>query len=209
MFSVPTACTAGCARTPDSAFDGYEHERTWSIADVEIADWPYEAHFGHAFLHGDGDIGFVIPIGARRFRVVSNTPEALEQVPGDWHVDKKLRADIFRISIRQASGYQAGGAFVGGDAAHVHSPIGARGMNLGIEDAACFARRLTDGTLSGYTSERRPVGRRWVALSERMLAGAEASGWFSVPLRNAALKTLAHLPALQRPMLERLAGIRE
>src|SRR3546814_11917931 len=77
----------------------------------------------------------------------------------------------------QAPTYQAGRAFRGGDAAHVHSPVGGRGMNLGIEDACAFARRFAGDEagddLAGYTAERHPAGQRWIAVSERTLARSE------------------------------------
>lgn len=190
-------------------FEGFVHKRTWSIADVEVADWPYERNAAELFFCGGGDLGFVIPIGPDRLRAVSNTPEAMERVPGSYRVVRLLRTDRFHIPIKQAARYQAGCAFLGGDAAHVHSPVGARGMNLGIEDAACFARRLAEDALDGYTDERHPVGRRWIRLSERILGMAQASNPLTASLRNIAFRAVAHLPSLQRPILERATGIRE
>jgi 2-polyprenyl-6-methoxyphenol hydroxylase-like FAD-dependent oxidoreductase len=189
-------------------FSGYAHKRLWSIADAEIPGWPYPPETAEAVLHRNGDLGFIIPIGEGRFRAVSNTPEPLAHVPGTQGA-KVLGQDTFHIPVKQADRYRAGGVFLGGDAAHVHSPIGARGMNLGIEDAAAFARRLAEDDLDGYEAERRPVGRRWMDLSERVLAAVQADSWGAVAARNLALSTLGHFPAAQKPMLERVAGLRE
>ncbi|HXA37839.1 MAG TPA: FAD-dependent monooxygenase [Phenylobacterium sp.] len=189
-------------------FSGYTHKRTWSIADATIPDWPFPEATAMAVLHPTGDLGFIIPIGPKRFRTVSNTPEALSQIPGTDSAQVS-QSDTFHIPVRQADRYQAGGVFLGGDAAHVHSPIGARGMNLGIEDAQAFARRLAEGRLDGYTAERHPIGHRWIVLSERMLAGVQTANPLAIPLRNLAIRTIGRLPALQRPMLERVAGLRE
>jgi 2-polyprenyl-6-methoxyphenol hydroxylase-like FAD-dependent oxidoreductase len=191
------------------AFDGYEHKRRWSIADAEIADWPYEILAAHAFLHGNGDVGFIIPIGENRFRAISNTEEALARIPGRYTVSKLLLTDTFHLPIRQAARYQTARVFLGGDAAHVHSPLGARGMNLGIEDAASFARRFAEGELAGYGEERQPVGKRWIELSERILSVAQSDNAFVQALRDAAFFAIGHVPALQRPLLERMAGLRE
>lgn len=191
------------------SFDGYAHKRTWSIADVELADWPYDVDAAHAFLHGNGDVGFIIPIGRNRHRAVSNTPDAMARIPGRYRVAKKLRADTFPLPIRQAPTYQKDGAFLGGDAAHVHSPLGARGMNLGIEDAAAFARRLAEGTLEGYTTERRPIGKRWIGLSETILSAVESESWFTTTVRNMALRVIGSWPLLQLPMLKRVSGLTE
>ena len=109
-------------------FAGYTHAREWSIADAEIESWPYEAGRAHLFLRGDGDVGFIIPIGPGRFRAVSNTPDALARVPGGYQVAKLMRTDRFRIPVRQCASYQTARVFLGGDAAHVHSPVGGRGI---------------------------------------------------------------------------------
>lgn len=192
-----------------AGFEGYTHKRTWSIADARMPDWPYDHDAAHLFLHERGEIGFIVPIGEARFRAVSNTGDALACIPRGDLASSVLRTDTFHIPIRQARTYQRGGVFLGGDAAHVHSPVGARGMNLGIEDACAFVRRFVGGELAGYTSERHPVGKRWIDLSERVLSGAQTKGHIAVTLRNLAFRTVSHLPALQRPLLERMAGLRE
>ncbi|UCI09667.1 FAD-dependent oxidoreductase [Mesorhizobium sp. B1-1-8] len=191
------------------AFEGYTHRRQWSITDAEIASWPYEPGAAQAFVHGGGDVGFIIPIGGNRFRSVSNTPDALARVPGNYRVSQVLRTDHFHIPAKQAIRYQTARVFLGGDAAHVHSPLGARGMNLGIEDAASFARRFGDGTLAGYTDERRPVGHRWIELSERILSTVQSTNRLVQTFRNLAMMTIGRFPALQKPLIERVAGLKE
>ncbi|MDX8529272.1 NAD(P)/FAD-dependent oxidoreductase [Mesorhizobium sp. MSK_1335] len=190
-------------------FEGYTHRRQWSITDAEIASWPYEPGAAQGFLNRGGDVGFIIPIGDNRFRSVSNTPDALAHVPGSYRVSQVLRTDHFHIPAKQARRYQNARVFLGGDAAHVHSPLGARGMNLGIEDAACFARRFGGGTLAGYTDERRPVGHRWIELSERILSAVQSTNGFVQTFRNLAMITIGSFPTLQKPLLERVAGLRE
>lgn len=191
------------------AFRGFTHKRQWSIAEVDIADWPYEPRAAYGFLHRSGDVGFVIPISESGFRAFSNTDDALSQIPGTHRVTQLLGTDIFHIPVRQAERYQTAHVFLGGDAAHVHSPIGARGMNLGIEDAACFARRFFEGSLSGYTGERRPVENRWIKLSERILRTAQSTNGATQAIRNLAISAIGHMPVLQRQFLERMAGLKE
>jgi 2-polyprenyl-6-methoxyphenol hydroxylase-like FAD-dependent oxidoreductase len=191
------------------AFPGYTHHRDWSIADVELADWFYEPKAAHLFFCGNGDIGFTVPVAPLKYRIVSNTADPLALMDGGFEVRQVLRTDIFKIAIHQAESYQAGGAFLGGDAAHVHSPVGARGMNLGIEDAAAFSNHLAAGKLGLYTAERKPVGRRWIELSERILRVAEATTPGLVGLRNLAFRMVGHAPLLQRPLLRRVAGLVE
>lgn len=191
-------------------FDGYVHERLWSIADVEIPGWPEPPETAHVFLHPHGDVAFIIPIATGRYRIISNTPDAVRHVPVLSKIAHDvLLADTYHVSVKQAASYRSGRVFLGGDAAHVHSPVGGRGMNLGIEDAMAFVRRLIEGTLDGYGEERHPIGARWIKLSERFLSLAQSDNTLLAPFRSMALRTMASVPALQRIGLSRMAGISE
>ncbi|MBT2227596.1 FAD-dependent monooxygenase [Nonomuraea sp. NEAU-A123] len=72
----------------------------------------------------------------------------------------------FTDGARQAATYRLGRVLLAGDAAHVHSPNGGQGLNLGLMDAvnlgwklaATVAGRAPDGLLDTYTAERHPVG---------------------------------------------------
>lgn len=78
-------------------------------------------------------------------------------------------ATRFTDNARQAAGYRAGRVLLAGDAAHVHSPFGGQGLNLGIGDAmnlgwklaAVVRGRAPEGLLDSYTAERHPIGA-WV-----------------------------------------------
>ncbi|MFD5395962.1 FAD-dependent monooxygenase [Streptomyces sp. NPDC127097] len=75
-------------------------------------------------------------------------------------------SSVFRISHRLVDRYGAGRVFVAGDAAHIHPPTGAQGMNTGIQDAYNLAWKValvvrsaaSEGLLASYHTERRPVG---------------------------------------------------
>lgn len=94
-------------------------------------------------------------------------------------------SSIFRISMRLASGYRVGRAFIAGDAAHIHPPTGGQGMNTGIQDACNLAWKLAlalkgrapDTLLDSYEAERRPVAADVVART------TEASMNFGRPAR--------------------------
>ncbi|MGW0942474.1 FAD-dependent monooxygenase [Streptomyces sp. NPDC002623] len=75
----------------------------------------------------------------------------------------------FTDNCRQASTYRAGRVLLAGDAAHVHSPFGGQGLNLGVGDAMNLGWKLAavvrgdapEGLLDSYTRERHPIGA-WV-----------------------------------------------
>ncbi|WP_328929363.1 FAD-dependent monooxygenase [Streptomyces sp. NBC_00190] len=85
---------------------------------------------------------------------------------------------VFRISHRIVDRYGDGRIFVAGDAAHIHPPTGAQGMNTGIQDAWNLAWKLAlaiDGgarpdLLASYDAERRPVGEEVVSRTVRHAA---------------------------------------
>jgi 2-polyprenyl-6-methoxyphenol hydroxylase-like FAD-dependent oxidoreductase len=84
-------------------------------------------------------------------------------------------ASVFRISHRIVDAYGRGRVFVAGDAAHIHPPTGAQGMNTGIQDAHNLGWKLAlaidghaaAGLLDSYDAERRPVGEEVVGRTVR------------------------------------------
>ncbi len=84
-------------------------------------------------------------------------------------------SSVFRISHRLAGNYGGGRVFLAGDAAHIHPPTGAQGMNTGIQDAynlgwklaLAVQGRAADGLLDSYDAERRPIGEEVVRRTVR------------------------------------------
>ncbi|TJZ51084.1 FAD-dependent oxidoreductase [Streptomyces piniterrae] len=96
---------------------------------------------------------------------------SLRHVSGvpDVTITKVHSATRFTDNARQVPDYRAGRVLLAGDAAHVHSPFGGQGLNLGIGDAlnlgwklaATVRGRAPEGLLDTYTAERHPIGA-WV-----------------------------------------------
>jgi 2-polyprenyl-6-methoxyphenol hydroxylase-like FAD-dependent oxidoreductase len=139
-------------------FRGNTDPAPWWLVDVRM-DWPFGANELNLFARPAAVLG-VIPIQPGLFRLVSNGPEPLGLLPGGAKVHEEVWRSAFRISYRQVDDYRADRVFLAGDAAHVHSPVGARGMNLGIEDGTVLARKMIEGALASYSAERHPVGAR-------------------------------------------------
>ena len=78
----------------------------------------------------------------------------------------------------QAMAYRKGRVLLAGDAAHIHSPLGGQGLNLGMGDAMNLGWKLAatvkgfapDGLLDSYFSERHPVGAQILDWSRAQVA---------------------------------------
>src|SRR5471032_1990136 len=78
----------------------------------------------------------------------------------------------------QATAYRKGRVLLAGDAAHIHSPLGGQGLNLGLGDAMNLGWKLAatirgdapDGLLDSYASERHPVGAKILDWSRAQVA---------------------------------------
>jgi 2-polyprenyl-6-methoxyphenol hydroxylase-like FAD-dependent oxidoreductase len=107
---------------------------------------------------------------------LSHIQAVLDRLAPESTTARNLRwSSIFRISHRIVDSYGRDRVFVAGDAAHIHPPTGAQGMNTGIQDAHNLAWKLAlavrgvaaDGLLASYDAERRPVGEEVVGRTVR------------------------------------------
>jgi 2-polyprenyl-6-methoxyphenol hydroxylase-like FAD-dependent oxidoreductase len=95
--------------------------------------------------------------------------EALIAVYGtDYGIHSPTWISRFTDMTRQAAAYREGRVLLAGDAAHVHSPVGGQGLNIGVQDAVNLGWKLAqvvNGTspeslLDTYHAERHPVAAR-------------------------------------------------
>jgi len=79
---------------------------------------------------------------------------------------------------RQATTYRNGRVLLAGDAAHIHSPLGGQGLNLGLGDAmnlgwklaATIQKKAPEGLLDSYQAERHPIGAQVLDWSRAQVA---------------------------------------
>ncbi|MEO3891773.1 FAD-dependent oxidoreductase [Nonomuraea sp. B5E05] len=135
-------------------------------------------------------------------------PEAVPAV-----VEEVVWGSRFRVHHRIAETYRKGRVLLAGDAAHVHSPAGGQGMNLGIEDAVMLGETLSKvlgggspDLLDGYAAARRPVAEKVVGLASRLTTLATMSA-ARRPLRNLVLRLAGRLPAVRRRLAWQLSGL--
>jgi 2-polyprenyl-6-methoxyphenol hydroxylase-like FAD-dependent oxidoreductase len=186
-------------------FRGETYPFEWQVVDVAMSG-PFAEDEVHLQL-GDAAFLFLISAAAGTFRLASDGEDPLRLLPEGCAVGETIWRSAFRISYRQVDRYQQGRVFLAGDAAHIHSPVGGRGMNLGIEDATILARKIMGGGLETYTAERHPVGARVIrqthALTRLVTTRAPWARW----LRDRLLPLALGLEPAQRQFRLRLAGL--
>ena len=181
-------------------FPGSAFPETWLLMDVEI-DGPPTSE-GYIDFTDDGPL-IVLPLYADVFRLIGFGPPLIPRLRKDWRVGDILWDSDFHISHRIAAALNVGRVCLAGDAAHIHSPIGARGMNLGIEDAfvfaACAERFLKGerGALAAYGASRRKIDGAVVKRIETLTRLVRAHGPLAPKVRAAVLPLVAHVKPLQ------------
>jgi len=147
-------------------YEGYDLPELWSIADIDLNE-DFDCEKTQWWIQGEnGHIATCLPIERFRARALSSTPDALAAIPLDLGITNVRRAGTFEISVRQATSYIKGCILLAGDAAHCHSPVGGRGMNLGIGDAVAAAQAILNGTTESYGDKRHVAGTKILKMTE-------------------------------------------
>lgn len=187
-------------------FSGERYPESWSLADIRM-DWPYGHGDGNLFMGMGGGTLFVISMPEGRYRVIANAPDALALLPSGSHVSEVLWQTDFTVSLRQVESYGHGRAYLAGDAAHIHTPAGGRGMNLGIEDASVLAERMISGELESYSRDRYKVGHQVVRESDLQFRAANIQNPVLKGVRNSLMRNVLSKESVQSRFRLRMAGL--
>ncbi len=204
-------------------FPGGVYTHLFYVADVQATGATMNGEL-HVALDKT-DFLAVFPLkGERRARLIGTVREEAENQHDNlsWNdVSKRviewLRVDVecvnwfstYRVHHRVADHFRKGRAFVLGDAAHIHSPVGGQGMNTGIGDAVNLAWKLAAvlhgragaSLLDSYEPERIAFARRLVATTDQAFTGVTSSGAIARLIR-------LHVAPLLIPILFPLKTVR-
>jgi 2-polyprenyl-6-methoxyphenol hydroxylase-like FAD-dependent oxidoreductase len=188
------------------AFDGETEAEEFGLADVELADWPFP--FDTAVLTVmPHHLAPFIPMREGAGRFITTRSNCLNSLPADARIRSAGWNTDFRISYRQVSSYQKGHVFLAGDAAHIHSPVGGRGMNLGMEDACWFAHLVSQGREAEYTALRHPVGKHVLGFTRGFTSLARSGGVKRAALLRGLLPFITTVPFLRQRMYNALTAL--
>ena len=207
-------------------FRGGQYEESFTLADVRLRG---EAPVDEVILFwATAGLTVVAPLPGGVHRIVAPVSDAPE-VPSAQFIQQLLDTrglgtgrmvvtDVvwgsrFRIHHRVADTFRAGRLLLAGDAAHVHSPAGGQGMNLGIQDAVALSAALVDvldggpdTLLDEYSAARRPIARQVVALTDRLTRLATLPR-AARPVRNSAMSLAGRIPGVRLALARRLSGL--
>jgi 2-polyprenyl-6-methoxyphenol hydroxylase-like FAD-dependent oxidoreductase len=215
------AWVAGCdgSRSPvrelsGIGFPGAPYQHVFYVADTEVTGDMVPGEL-NVFLWNDG-FHLVFPMrGKDRWRLIGILPPALRE-RDDLTFDELAPAikretganlsfkkcdwiSTYRIHHRAAERFRERRCFLLGDAAHIHSPVGAQGMNTGLQDAYNLAWKLAlvvqgradAELLDSYESERMPFAQRLLATTDRAFTLAVSQGLLGTLLRTFIVTRLA------------------
>ena len=170
-------------------FPGWDPTTSALLAEVEMTEEPplgirrtpsgmhalgkvdYDIEDGEVVYREGGTVGVMLTESQIRTSepTLRDISEGLVAVYGtDYGVHSPTWMTRFTDMTRQAATYRSGRVLLAGDAAHVHSPVGGQGLNLGVQDAVNLGWKLAqvvkgrspESLLDTYQAERHPVAAR-------------------------------------------------
>ncbi|MFD9127549.1 FAD-dependent monooxygenase [Kitasatospora sp. NPDC059571] len=195
-------------------------------------------HMSSLMRHAGGHWAVLVPLGGDRYRLTfgrtdradttDDTDDTREEV-GAEEITTALQAvygpetalgavdnaSRFTDATRQLEHYRAGRVLFAGDAAHIHPPLGAQGLNLGVQDAfnlgwklaATVRGRAPSGLLDSYHAERHPVGAQVLHHTSAQRALADPNPGEDVAALRDIVTDLLRLPDANRHLAGLMSGL--
>ena len=209
------------------AFRGAAYEHVFFVADTR-ARGPMVPDELNVYLWREGFHLFFPMRGSNHWRVVGIVPPELrgernltfeavapsvrKEAGAGLSFQECTWFSLYRIHHRRAERFRDRRCFLLGDAAHIHSPVGAQGMNTGLQDAYNLAWKLglvVSGRaraplLDSYEVERIPVAQRLLSTTDRAFSLIVSDNWAAGLFRTRVLAKIAAF-AMRREAVQQLA----
>jgi 2-polyprenyl-6-methoxyphenol hydroxylase-like FAD-dependent oxidoreductase len=197
------------------SFEGSTFERLFYVLDAQI-DWELPHDAVQVCLARDVLTAFFPMKGDKRYRIVGTFPEGVDKEEGEVvyeEIEEQIKREaqlqleishvnwfsLYKVHTRRVNKFSEGRCFVAGDAAHIHSPAGAQGMNTGIQDAYNLAWKLAlvikgeadEKLLETYNEERLENAQRLLETTDRMFELGAGSNWLVSLIRTTVFPAVA------------------
>jgi 2-polyprenyl-6-methoxyphenol hydroxylase-like FAD-dependent oxidoreductase len=208
-------------------FEGAEYDDTFILADLETN----ETLPADQLQLCPSELGpvAIFPMSATRRRIVASikTTEGdapsldlvrrilAERAPSGLEARALLWSAYFRIHHRQVAHLRVGRFFIGGDAAHIHSPFGGQGMNTGLHDVWNLVWKLAlvlhghgnEELLESYSAERRPVIKNVIETTHFLTRALGTPSKLAQLLRDTVIPMVSRLAPFQHAFVQRLSEL--
>ncbi len=208
-------------------FPGAPYEHVFFVADTRVTG-PMVPGELNVYLWQGGFHLFFPMRGSDHWRVVGIVPPDLRaRVDLDFNallpsIRNELGSPLlfqacswfstYRIHHRRAERFRDRRCFLLGDAAHIHSPVGAQGMNTGLQDAYNLAWKLAlvvsgragERLLDSYEIERVPVADRLLRTTDQAFSVVVSDRWLAGLFRTRVLPKVLAL-AMRHDRMRKLA----
>lgn len=194
-------------------FEGEDISEQFMVADAVMHRLTQSTEV-HAFTN-EGKALATFPLGHGKYRLAANLNQAvprkifterevkeiiMERSNGEFNVESVSWISPFWIHSKMLGKLRVDRTFFVGDAAHIHSPVGAQGMNTGIQDAYNLAWKLAlvihkiadEKLLDSYQAERLPIIKDIVKETERLTKILINNNKLFGIIRNGILKLVRH-----------------
>ncbi len=192
-------------------FEGSTFPEDWPLYDLHLQTQLDRDHVQLSFI--PNGLVFMLCIEGDLWRVFGNAPNLLDYLPEGSRPGEVTWKSSFHISHRLAAYEAQESVVLIGDAAHIHSPLGARGMNLGIEDGyevAYAAKDFLDGdqeAIERYATHRHNIHHNVVERIKVMTTMARGQPSPVGAMRRFLLPGLTKFAPAAHQMLKTACGL--
>lgn len=187
-----------------AGFPGEALEAYFYLVDFRYSG-QIDTHFGEVSIFDPGMIGR-LPVASDVIRYISTLEDFESRIVHPAVVAERIWASQFRIHFRHVEPMAKGNVFLAGDAAHIHSPAGARGMNLGIEDACWLAWLIAEGREQEYSALRIPAVKQVLKQTYGLTRLITMTNPLAIAARNLFAPLLLRFGPARRTLLQGVAG---